>query len=357
MTKSSVTGSVKFFNAAKGFGFIAPEDGGKDVFVPAASITASGLARLKAGQRVSFDLEPDAKGPKAVKLAVLEDAPAPAPVPAPMAAPAYAEVRQPVRPARNVISVYIDSANGGADAVLEALEDKGETLRLVELSAATADELKQLSLLLREADQSLVRRYDPLFLALQLDDRFISESDFWTGIVEHPSLVNGPVVAMAGKARICKTAAEVKAFLGGSSHADGKPDSKTANATQANSKPKGISDRMAALMRGESVPPLPAKPPEAKVPETRMQPPIKAPAKAPAPAPLPQAAIEPKKSVAPLPAPAKPRIEPKAPDKVQEKPKPQAKAPAKPLAKPVKKAAAKVAPKAKAAPAKAKKKK
>jgi putative lipoic acid-binding regulatory protein/cold shock CspA family protein len=65
MTKSSVTGSVKFFNAAKGFGFIAPEDGGKDVFVPAASITASGLARLKAGQRVSFDLEPDAKGPKA----------------------------------------------------------------------------------------------------------------------------------------------------------------------------------------------------------------------------------------------------------------------------------------------------
>src|SRR6185295_3128247 len=107
---SSVTGSVKFFNAAKGFGFIAPEDGGKDVFVPAASITASGLARLKAGQRVSFDLEPDAKGPKAVKLAVLEDAPAPlsAPAPAHVPAPTYAEVRQPARPARNVISVYID---------------------------------------------------------------------------------------------------------------------------------------------------------------------------------------------------------------------------------------------------------
>ena len=70
-----------------------------------------------------------------------------------------------------------------------------------------------------------MRRYDPLFLALQLDDRFISESDFWTGITEHPSLVNGPVVATAGKARICKTAAEVKAFLGvgGQSRPDSPP--------------------------------------------------------------------------------------------------------------------------------------
>ena len=44
-------------------------NGGKDVFVPAASISASGLSRLKAGQRVSFELEPDAKGPKAVNVA------------------------------------------------------------------------------------------------------------------------------------------------------------------------------------------------------------------------------------------------------------------------------------------------
>jgi arsenate reductase-like glutaredoxin family protein len=260
------------------------------------------------------------------------------------------------RPARNVISVYIDSAtaNGAADDVMGALEDAGETIRQVEVAAATRDELKQLSLLLREADQSLVRRYDPLFLALQLDDRFISESDFWTGITEHPSLVNGPVVATASKARICKTAAEVEAFLGLGSQS---------RTTPSNGKPKGISDRMAALMRGESVPPLPARPPEAKVPEPRMQAPIKAPAKAPAPAP--QVASEPKKSAAPVPAPAKSKPEPiapeKAPEKAQDRPKVQAKAPAKPLAKPpakpVKKAAAKAAPKAKAAPAKAKKKK
>src|SRR6185369_3317947 len=101
MSNSSVTGSVKFFNAAKGFGFIAPADGGKDVFVPAASIAASGLSRLKAGQLVSFDLEPDTKGPKAVKLTVLQDAPAPpAPTHAhvPASAPAQTEFRQAAPP-------------------------------------------------------------------------------------------------------------------------------------------------------------------------------------------------------------------------------------------------------------------
>jgi CspA family cold shock protein len=325
MSKSSVIGSVKFFNAAKGFGFIAPEDGSKDVFVPAASIAASGLARLKAGQRVSFDLEPDAKGPKAVKLIVLEDAPAA--VPAAAFTPNAAQVRQPpiaAKPAPKAVSVYHDSAttNGAAQAVLAALEDAGETPRLVEVAAASRDELMQLSLLLREADQSLVRRYDPLFLALQLDDRFISESDFWTGIAEHPSLVNGPVVAMAGKARICKTGADVKAFLGMNSP------------SHANGKPKGISDRMAALMRGESVPPLPAKPPEAKKPEPR-KPETKAPEAMPVKAQAPVKAVEAKKAPAP--------IVPKAK--------------AKPAAKPVKKAAAKVAKKPAPAPAKAKKKK
>jgi len=62
------TGIVKFFNAAKGFGFITPDDGGKDVFVPAASIASSGLSRLKPGQRVTFESQPDGKGPKAVDL-------------------------------------------------------------------------------------------------------------------------------------------------------------------------------------------------------------------------------------------------------------------------------------------------
>src|ERR1041384_3334862 len=68
-----IKGTVKFFNNAKGFGFITPDDGGKDVFVPAATITQSGTPRLKAGQRVSFETEPDPKGPKAVRLALLDE--------------------------------------------------------------------------------------------------------------------------------------------------------------------------------------------------------------------------------------------------------------------------------------------
>src|SRR5215831_12488803 len=70
-----IKGTVKFFNNAKGFGFITPDDGGKDVFVPAATITQSGTPRLKAGQRVSFETEPDPKGPKAVRLALLDEPP------------------------------------------------------------------------------------------------------------------------------------------------------------------------------------------------------------------------------------------------------------------------------------------
>lgn len=61
-------GTVKFFNANKGFGFIAPEDGGKDVFVHASALEMSGMRILAEGQRVSFEVQADAKGPKAVNL-------------------------------------------------------------------------------------------------------------------------------------------------------------------------------------------------------------------------------------------------------------------------------------------------
>jgi CspA family cold shock protein len=61
-------GTVKFFNSAKGFGFIAPEDGSKDVFVHISAVEQSGLGRLDEGQVVSFDIQPDARGPKAVNL-------------------------------------------------------------------------------------------------------------------------------------------------------------------------------------------------------------------------------------------------------------------------------------------------
>jgi CspA family cold shock protein len=61
-------GTVKFFNTTKGFGFIAPEGGGKDVFVHATAVEQAGMRTLTEGQRVSFDVQPDTRGPKAVNL-------------------------------------------------------------------------------------------------------------------------------------------------------------------------------------------------------------------------------------------------------------------------------------------------
>jgi CspA family cold shock protein len=66
-------GTVKFFNTTKGFGFITPDGGAKDVFVHISAIEASGLRTLVDGQKVTFDVEPDrmGKGPKAVNLHVV----------------------------------------------------------------------------------------------------------------------------------------------------------------------------------------------------------------------------------------------------------------------------------------------
>lgn len=61
-------GTVKFFNTTKGFGFISPEGGGKDVFVHASAVEAAGMRSLNEGQQVSFDIQPDARGAKAVNL-------------------------------------------------------------------------------------------------------------------------------------------------------------------------------------------------------------------------------------------------------------------------------------------------
>ena len=66
-------GTVKWFNPTKGFGFIEPEQGGQDVFVHISAVEASGIRNLQEGQKVSFDLEKDAKKGKmsAVNLKAL----------------------------------------------------------------------------------------------------------------------------------------------------------------------------------------------------------------------------------------------------------------------------------------------
>ena len=55
-------GTVKFFNADKGYGFIAPEDGGNDAFVHISAVEASGMRTLQQEQRVSYELQQDKRG-------------------------------------------------------------------------------------------------------------------------------------------------------------------------------------------------------------------------------------------------------------------------------------------------------
>ncbi len=58
------TGTVKWFNAQKGFGFIAPDDGGSDAFVHISAVERAGMSDLREGQKVGFELVPDRKSGK-----------------------------------------------------------------------------------------------------------------------------------------------------------------------------------------------------------------------------------------------------------------------------------------------------
>lgn len=60
------SGTVKFFNAAKGYGFIVQSGGGPDIFVHATSVERAGLAGLAEGQRITFDIEADRRTGKTV---------------------------------------------------------------------------------------------------------------------------------------------------------------------------------------------------------------------------------------------------------------------------------------------------
>ena len=220
-----IKGTIKFFNNSKGFGFITPDEGDKEVFVPLATVTTSGNGQLTAGQRVLFETELEAKGPKAVKLQVLNEEPKAVP--------------------QTRVTVYHDASSDESTDVLAALESAGITPGQIDyiVNPPTCDELKHLSLMLGKADQSLARRYEALFMELQLDDRFISDNDFWTAIAEHPCLINGPLLVTENRARICKTAEDVDAFLG--------------NAETRPRKPREISQRIMAMMTDKPMPPTP----------------------------------------------------------------------------------------------------
>ena len=67
---SKVNGSVKWFNETKGFGFLAQDNGGKDVFVHFSATASTGFKTLIEGQAVSFDIEEGQRGPSAVNVTI-----------------------------------------------------------------------------------------------------------------------------------------------------------------------------------------------------------------------------------------------------------------------------------------------
>jgi CspA family cold shock protein len=71
MSQQRLTGTVKWFNASKGYGFIAPDDGSKDVFVHHSAIQMEGYADLNENDRVEFGIEQGPKGPAAANVVKL----------------------------------------------------------------------------------------------------------------------------------------------------------------------------------------------------------------------------------------------------------------------------------------------
>ena len=74
MESDRMTGTVKWFSRVKGYGFIAPDDGGKEIFVHFSGIEGEGYRNLEEGQKVTYVVEDTPKGPQAVSVrAVTED--------------------------------------------------------------------------------------------------------------------------------------------------------------------------------------------------------------------------------------------------------------------------------------------
>jgi arsenate reductase len=199
---------VKFYNASKGFGFIAPDIGGGDIFVHASAFQATGAQSLIEGQRVTYDTDSDAKGLKVTKLELVASGEATAhPV----------ELSLPLGAANRdlLITIYHNPECTTSQNTLKEIEAAGYQPRIIEYLKVplTRDELKSIATRMKVTIRDLARKTEPLFGELRLDEKDVSEDQILDAMIEHPVLINRPIVATRDAARLCRPSRMVKDFL------------------------------------------------------------------------------------------------------------------------------------------------
>ena len=199
-------GTVKFFNATKGFGFISPNEGSADIFMHASAFQSPEMQELSVGQRVTYDTESDAKGVKAINIKLAGDA-----------VPAAAGGATPGRANSDdlALTIYHNPDCATSNNTLMEIRAAGYEPKIVEYlkTPPTREELKSLAARLHLPVMALARKTDRLFGELRLDEPNVGEDEILDAMQEHPSLINRPIVATRDAARLCRPSGLVKAFL------------------------------------------------------------------------------------------------------------------------------------------------
>jgi arsenate reductase (glutaredoxin) len=204
------TGTVKYFNTTKGFGFITPEGGGADVFVHATAVELAGMSALAEGQRVSFDVETDQKGSKAVRLKRFSEGGDVA------ASSDGAAASSPQAAASNLdLTIYHNPECETSRNTLTALRMAGHEPRIVEYlkTPPTKTELRTLAQNMKLSVRDVVRKLEPLYAELGLDGDSVDDETLLDAMVKNPVLINRPIVASSNAARMCRPSSAVKSFL------------------------------------------------------------------------------------------------------------------------------------------------
>jgi arsenate reductase len=199
------SGTIKYFNSAKGFGFIVPDGGGGDVFVHATAIEQAGLPPLVEGQRLTYDMEPDPKGAKAVNLVLT----------AADGSTALSSKASPSNGRAPEFTIYHNPDCQNSLNALLLLRKAGHEPRIVEYlkQPPTKTELGSLLTRMRLSGRDVIRKVEPLYLELGLEGKEVNEDALLQAMVQNPVLINRPIVAVESSARLCRPSKLVTAFI------------------------------------------------------------------------------------------------------------------------------------------------